>query len=1147
MLKKYYLFFFFLAYSSCTYGSFWDDLGKCFSDPCNCGYNDIEEVWNQSGDKSHQLVKKIKPNPICPPWNKRDGRTTDNCLLQFNPPGNFLIIPYLTHCAERTSESSYFTPKIRIRTQSCNSFACWSQSTTLNWDGDCIIWPGAYALPLLRICARIAVPEIPANGINSATPADPGYSKGKHLNDVGYLEDDEKFYDENKNEIVFDRPKLCAYSDPGLVNLISDTGVHSDPLDWNPLNQALHKTNELHPITKILLFFMDTAGGASIAEMLSQLLTMTGAENIPGLDVLQVIIKAIGEVLNFSTTIVKFMLKTFGTLNGDVDDYKFGCVELPFGPMPPPYCPELGKFVTVPTTKAVCSKKDKNGFFVQNSAQPCVVSKLANNVINNVVRISLDNLVPVCRNGENPKDTDKCVIINGLSLQASVVHTSTAQSDVIKKCDPGNTGLCVNTKIPYDQNGQNEFRIVYAQKIGDRSRPTSYYVDDLPDCPSNNTTCQEVWGINIGRFVDVAVTFPQIQSQKPDDLLTLMADPVELKDNNGKTRNFVASIARNILVDTAFDPQLSRTPKDICVAEGSNLIGCEKRVTDGYKIVTYNCGQLADSRLACNKSSVVDLYYAPQFIASVEVSDNPAYYTRTVVTPLSVNTIPKPPVGQTEAIINLAGYNFSSFMAYINSSQYIAMPFSGAKSINPLTIYGEYKNDVNPAETAPYDQNGKPNNDAVYLTGIEYVNGQYIQGATHSCLAFKDTDKKCIPSVNDANCVLVNLLESNIVDCKTLKNKSIDPQYLNLRICNKFDTNCKSKESMTGIGGGITIYQCDNSVICYRNNNHPDIEVCKISMDSGNRVTPNSIWDYAKNPDEHYTTNPTEPDYTNTDPDKINDNTPKTSYDESKQAIRDKTSQELNLCNPIATPKCQAITNPSTSGSGNATWPETAIGKLALGTCPVGWSLIDSTKPLQRYCLSNAVNKIVEFEKLPAGVGCQENKGISFTYSINNPANIPHSETYDKSTKIGTLTLGDAKQGPLSLTLRCANYEFEIADLNQLEYFEIGENSLYDDYLSVKVNDNVVFAEPSNSSAGQCSISKMSCKDGSTNGANGSCVLQAPCPTNIKNLPDQGRQISVASKFDIKSKLIKGKNKISVCLGVVGGGSLRLNMKYKMK
>lgn len=148
MLKKYYLAFFLLIYSSKSYASFWDGVAQCLSDPCNCGHSEINETWNGS------IKRTIKTNPICPPWNRRDGRDTDNCLIQFDPPEKFIGF-YLQHCAEHTPESSYFSPKIRIRTQSCNAIACWNQSTTLNWDGECIIWPGAYALPLLRICARV--------------------------------------------------------------------------------------------------------------------------------------------------------------------------------------------------------------------------------------------------------------------------------------------------------------------------------------------------------------------------------------------------------------------------------------------------------------------------------------------------------------------------------------------------------------------------------------------------------------------------------------------------------------------------------------------------------------------------------------------------------------------------------------------------------------------------------------------------------------------------------------------------------------------------------------------------------------------------------------------------------------------------------
>ncbi|MFU7502699.1 MAG: hypothetical protein ACE1S7_04550 [Candidatus Tisiphia sp.] len=213
------------------------------------------------------------------------------------------------------------------------------------------------------------------------------------------------------------------------------------------------------------------------------------------------------------------------------------------------------------------------------------------------------------------------------------------------------------------------------------------------------------------------------------------------------------------------------------------------------------------------------------------------------------------------------------------------MPFSGKKSMNPLTIYGNYKKDK-----IPYDaKTGIPTTDAVYLKGLEYINGKYIQGATHGCLQLKDIDK-CIPGVNNTNCVLARLLESDTVDCSKFKTKSM--QYLGLQICQDTHTGCNSAETIDDLKTkGITIYKCDNSMYCYKNNRKPNVEVCKVSVDSNNRIDPSPSLGPTINIDgQHYTAKFNEQGIL-VDKDGI-------SLDKTA-AIRDKTLQELGFCTSV--------------------------------------------------------------------------------------------------------------------------------------------------------------------------------------------------------------------------------------------------------
>src|SRR5947209_168035 len=95
------------------------------------------------------------------------------CIQTLYPdkPSDFTAY-LLNMCAEESSANTYKTPKIRVRSQNCNLAACWGQATDLTGDGECVVWPGSYLMPLTRICARIAVPADPKTN----TPADDGYT-----------------------------------------------------------------------------------------------------------------------------------------------------------------------------------------------------------------------------------------------------------------------------------------------------------------------------------------------------------------------------------------------------------------------------------------------------------------------------------------------------------------------------------------------------------------------------------------------------------------------------------------------------------------------------------------------------------------------------------------------------------------------------------------------------------------------------------------------------------------------------------------------------------------------------------------------------------------------------------------------------------
>jgi hypothetical protein len=906
--------------------NFWDVLWGCITHPCNCGGGERIEQWNGT------TYDRGLENNICPPWNKEGGRDDHTCIVQYDYPGIFSPW-YLQYCAEETPESTYFDPKIRLRAQECNSFACWPLTKTLNWDGECAVWPTPWGLPLLRICARIAVPADPNKGL----PADPGYTFRQHLNWEGALVADIPSIGVDNQPIYNDGPKLCAYRDPSMLDVISVGGINVDLMDWNPTRQILHKTKELHPIAKVILTFVNfvTQTGQSLLQMIGTLLDMLGGVVIPGLDIFKPIFEFLGTIIQLFGDVIAAIIKEFGQLNRVVDDYKFGCVNIPIGPMPPPFCPKIQSFVPMASVQSVCPL-GTNGMPVTSSEDtPCVVSKLVNNSIRNTIRLGFDIFVPLCANNEDPTQTDKCVTLtsSGPFESASTMHAVSARRDNIQKC-PSSGAPCVNTKINFvcdvSQNGcEDGFRVVYGTEAGSKLSASNYFYDfvdskntiAMVDCSgSQSVNCQKIWGINTGQYIDITLTFPQIQN--PGDLSPL-TQTFSLNDSNGTSRSFTAVIVRTSTFNT--NASFTQSPNQICVFEnGTDLVGCVDRIS-APKPKIYGCSS-GISGISCNNT-----YFEPALIASIEDGTD---YTRGAVQALSVQN-----ASSQNYQINLAGYDFTSF---VTDQTLITMPFTGSHSINASTLYGNYVDNQ-----APYDSKGNSTN-AVYLSGLEYINNQYIQGGSYVCLQTSNTTDKC--PMNPILCVLSNLLNSNIVDCQAFSNKV--GTYPGLQLCSSsIDMGtCTQKDSIAGKSGGsgITIYQCGTAGYCYTNSSN--VEVCKSSLSPVDRYIPSSSLGNTLSDSQYFNLNDASgPGYT---------------YDKSLYSLRDKTALELNLCTTIPQPSCSATTE------ANVAWPAAQVGQTVTGTCVTG-TTPSSAQALQRTCASDANSRSVSFTPLPNGVSCQ--------------------------------------------------------------------------------------------------------------------------------------------------------------------------------
>lgn len=912
MLKRYLVLLIISIIPFSAQGGFWSDIANCLSDPCNCGGGDQVEQWDG------RELNWGPENNLCPPWNKGGGRDSHMCIDNEGYPDVF--IPwYLKHCAEETPESNYFAPKIRIRNQTCNSFACWTLDETLNWDGECVVWPTPWGLPLLRICARVAVPQDNVRGL----PADPGYTFRQHLNFEGAVKPDEPYVGVDKQPVYIDGPKLCAYRDPSAIDIISVSGINIDIMDWNPTHQSIHKSQGLHPVARVILMFLNfvTQTGQSLNQMIAMLLDQLGGLIIPGFDVFRPIIEAFGKLFELFASVIEAIIREFGQFNRVVDDYNFGCVNIPLGPMPPPFCPTLAGLVPGVSTQEVCRTQSDGTAAPSNKDVPCVVSKLRNNSIKNTIRITYDDFVPLCRNGEDPTKTNKCVTLSNLGAfsSASAMHTATARRDAIKPCSSAPSGApCVNTMIPFQcdisSNGcEDGFRVVYGLKVGTKLIPSGYFYEffdgkntqSMPDCSgSQNINCQEIWGINKGQFVDVSLEFPQVQAA--GDLSPLTQD-VSLKDSNGTNRSFKASLLRV----PAQVGDIKQTNKQICVFENNTeLVSCQNRATP-LKPRVYDCSS-GLSGLSCNND-----YFTPAFIASL---DDGVDFTRAVVQPLTVQD-----PSSTSYKANLAAYDFVSF---VTDQNFLTKPFSGPHSPNPASIYGYYVsnnanyNPIVDPNLVPYDSNGNTNTNVSYVRGLEYINDKYIQGGYYACLR-TDTIDKC--PINPKLCVLTTLQNNQYVDCTVFSAKA--STYTGLRLCRPSDSNCINKDTLPGKNGNpnLNIKKCDNNVYCYDGSQ----EICILTTNPAHRNTPDASLGATLQDSQYYDIN----------------GTPGVQYDKSLYALRDKTPVEMGMCVSLAQYVCVS-----------PNWGSASIGEMMPNTlaCPPGQIRAGGN---YAYCASNAANR----------------------------------------------------------------------------------------------------------------------------------------------------------------------------------------------
>ncbi|KJV54934.1 hypothetical protein OCHUTO_1032 [Orientia chuto str. Dubai] len=744
----------------------------------------------------------------CPPYNKYGGRR--GCLLKFAAPvtifdakfwttvidnnqtPDWYYAPgYLRYCGEETAATSYFNPKIRVRHQSCNAIACWHNDSTLS-HGDCAVFATSLGIPLLRLCARIAIPYIKpldlvdekhtcAADINNDplcqynAKDDPGYTRCYHLNTYGGQEPDVTYDSVDNNcKIRIIAPKLCVYVDPSLTSLSSLL----DPFDYNPINQPLHSGSQIFPVGKILIELINA--GVGLSDALASLVGIV-VDKI-GLSFLKDVVRFIGQVIQFIGSKFIDILKNVFDLNRVVNPEVLGCVELPLGPFPPPFYNELQKtaFGKISITP-ICTKEELNLENLQKTnimdGSQCAVSNIHNNVINNAIRISNSYQLPLCSGGEEGEasyQANQCIKIQNIELFGpSVIRKK--YNDILRPCNHSNPGEpCIN----YNgcQEGDNKllgcqgigFRVLYTTNIkgaivDDLSKlePSDKFNYCLPDCvgarcpiPANPGAssccdgaqlCQRIYGVDVGNFDDKKLVFHQNKIKEGKNGLVKESFKFSGKNlialitrtTRSVCQELLQSLDGNVTCDGAKIIH-EQTPDDICVYNTSSkkpLIGCVKRATPPLP-TAFKCSNSQNN------------HFKPDIGIKLKVQEAETNYSLEGCIEAkhshhqNSNNFTEDDKDDAQFNINLAGYDYA---AYVTDSKGSVLPNVGTK-------WGKYDSEP-PAKAQDVLS---PNAKYRYLRGIEFINNEYVVGGKLICInPNSNSISKC--PLDEKMCVLAKV------------------------------------------------------------------------------------------------------------------------------------------------------------------------------------------------------------------------------------------------------------------------------------------------------------------------------------------------------------------------------------------------------
>ncbi len=912
------------------YSNFWSDLAGAV-----CGYKEILEIWDGKG-----TIKKLNN---CMPLFKTEGR--NGCLKQFDLPVDGYYMNYcaqespsssyfnpkiqiklqkcnLIKCVAQTVDLAYngecdvfIGPYILPTYRFCARLASPPQEKTAK---EKKADEEKKASDEKKSSAKKTTKEKKATAKKSeeqktySRDADhgyPGYTddyanndykkfkkehfKYKSLNFEGAWKNDPEHLKQYKkdeltgNDIAtgeyYEVPKICAYEDPWML------GTGLDIFDYKPLKQPAHKkSGKMNGFIAFLTLLLK--GVSSVGTGIDEALivdwwapSQETVEENHGLTV-----ASIGDVLaKFLIFLIELpsniFIETFIFI-GDINRVvlsSLGCVNMPQGPMPPPY-PKISSSDSIAfqlVVQQICPKihnmkdgqpeKKLASTILQRMMETtgCVASELDNNFLHNSVRVGINKVIPTCDvlKSINPKlydqlrkdnklnTTDQCVYIKNLPLEVIKLFHLT-QYDLIKKCsstDKSNAACLITNsnlnKLCTTYGGCEKIRVVYGEKL-DHDRVATSPNPNLntalnnPElleekqeysrriCSNENEktrkNCQTIWGVNIGPFKDIAVEFPKTSWDLLSSYINQYSsaeEKINIGLNNQYTFKATINLDPNSLIETK--PYEDRDEKSSSKTTVNSDKICVMAKDDKGDYYALSClprpSPLSYPTVSKCDAAIKDGFNctSTHFTPAmyVKFEYNNGENTYTLAKVIEANTLT--PENAKEIIDPNFKLAGYDYSSYVTDNKDLKMPFSGPHSFNMGTsLYGNYIGNANPLK-----QDSKEN-DPIYIDGLEYFNGRYIRGGEKICLT-SPTKDSC--PIDKDQCVLVQYQNGEDIPCANFK-KDLIGVYL----CPDSDLTGYTLEKKTYGSKEIEIYsnESDRSR-CYKyknGNDYSNEELCAL-------------------------------------------------------------------------------------------------------------------------------------------------------------------------------------------------------------------------------------------------------------------------------------------------------------------------------